>query len=502
MTINRKGLSPRGKQGCFFAGCFLFFAFIMWCAPYSSDDIAFGVLSFDTPAGYLDYALRYGNGRLLGNLCATLLCHSKLLAVVVKAGVLASSVMVLPKLLDCDDAAGYGLSFLLFTLIEPAVFGEVYVWTSGFSNYMPPIWLTLVILCILKKDTCAPPVNALRCLLVLLLAVCSQLFIEHSSGVNLLLSAAFAVYAFRRKKQSRWAGLCWVLGTAMGLGLMLWIPRLFYTAGNVVESYRSMNLGSVKTLVYSVAKNAIQLFGGHWFGACLLAACAGSLACLWQTRKAWSPKALRRLLLPTLGAMGYLLLSMALATITYRGKSAVLEHGIECLAVAIPVVTWAIAAWKLPTPLRGRVLGCLVFAAASLAPLLVVTPIPTRVIYQSYVFVLMGALLSCHPILAGLTGKWKAAAGKALAGAMVCLVVIIGSVFASVRFMVTLRENYVRQCIAQGQTTIDIFQLPYTYTSWDHLWSQGRYWGQLTDAELTFETDGFDNWMHQHWVLD
>ncbi len=26
------------------------------------------------------------------------------------------------------------------------VFGEVYVWTSGFSNYMPPVWMSLVIL--------------------------------------------------------------------------------------------------------------------------------------------------------------------------------------------------------------------------------------------------------------------------------------------------------------------------------------------------------------------
>lgn len=474
----------------------------MWCAPYSSDDIAFMTLSFDTPAGYLDYALRYGNGRLLGNLCAMVLCHSKILAVVVKAGVLASCVMLLPRLLDCTDRAGYALSFVLFTLMEPAVFGEVYVWTSGFSNYMPPIWLTLVILHVLKADTCPPWADILRCLLVLLLGTCSQLFIEHSSGVNLLLSLAFAAHAWRGKKGSRWAGLCWVLGTLAGLGLMLLIPRMFYTAGNAVESYRSLNLGSVRTLVYSVAKNAIQLFGGHWFGACLLAACAGSLACLWQTRRSWSEKALHRLTGLTAGALGYLLLSMALATITYRGKSAVLEHGIECLAVAIPVVTWAVAAWKLPDPLRGRVLGCLAFAAVSLAPLLVVTPIPTRVIYQSYVFVLMGAMLSCHPILAGLTGKWKAAAGKVLAGAMVCMVVIIGSVFSSVRFMVTLRENHVRQCIARGETTISIFQLPYTYTSWDHLWSQSRYWAQLTDAELTFETDGFDNWMHQNWVLD
>lgn len=156
MATKNKELPLRRLKWHFFAGSFLFFAFIMWCAPYSSDDVAFMGLSFDTLAGYLDYALHYGNGRLLGNLCAILLCHCKLLAVVVKAGVLASCVVMLPRLLNCTDRIGFFLSFILFILIEPAVFGEVYVWTSGFSNYMPPAWLTLMILCVLKKDTCPP----------------------------------------------------------------------------------------------------------------------------------------------------------------------------------------------------------------------------------------------------------------------------------------------------------------------------------------------------------
>lgn len=501
MRIKTKEIPSVCVKWAYFAGSFLFFAFIMWCAPYSSDDIDFLSLQFERLSGYLDFALHYGNGRLLGNLCAILLCHSKLLCVLVKAGVLASCVVLIPSLLGHTDKLGYTLSFLLFTLIEPAVFGEVYVWTSGFSNYLPPIWLSLIILCILNRAKCSPSVDMFRCILVLLLGVCSQLFIEHSSGVNLLLALAFTWDAWRQKKESRFAGLCWVLGTLAGLVLMLAIPRLFYTAGNRVESYRSVNLGSLAQLVFSAAKNTIQLCG-HYFGACLLAVSLGGLSCIWQTRQRWSPRALCLLTGMSLGSLAYLVLSMALSTINYRGKSALIEHALECCVVVAALVSWCAAAWKLEKPLRCRVLGCLAFAVVSIAPLLLVTPIPTRVIYQSYFFVLMGAMLSLRPLLSTLPERWYIPAKKGLLSLCLGIVLIIGSVFASFHFMVQQRDRHIRQCIAQGETVIEIFQVPYSYASWDHLWSQGLYYQAPSGEELSFTTIDFDSWMHQYWILE
>lgn len=473
----------------------------MWCAPYSSDDLEFSQLHYDSLVGYLDYALRYGNGRLLGNLCAILLCHSKLLCVLVKAGILASCVVLIPSLLGHTDKLGYILSFLLFTLIEPAVFGEVYVWTSGFSNYLPPIWLSLIILCVLNSAKCPLPTDALRYILVLLLGVCSQLFIEHSSGVNLLLAVAFFWDAWRHKKESRFAGLCWVLGTLVGLVLMLSIPRLFYTAGNRVETYRSLNLSSLTQLILSAAKNTIQLCG-HYFGACLIPVSLGGLSCIWQTRQRWSLRALHLLTGMSLGSLAYLVLSMALCTITYRGKSALIEHALECCVVAAALASWFAAAWKLEKPLRCRVLGCLAFAVISIAPLLLVTPIPTRVIYHSYFFVLLGAMVSFYPVLSALPQKWLVRVQKGLLSLCLGIVLIVSSVFASVHFMVQLRDRHIRQCIAQGETAIEIFQVPYSYASWDHLWSQGLYYQAPSGEELSFTTIDFDSWMHQYWSLE
>ena len=62
-----------------FVCTFLFFAFLTWCAPYSSDDLEFRYLGFSTAKEYWEYALGYGNGRLFGNLCSIILSNSKIL---------------------------------------------------------------------------------------------------------------------------------------------------------------------------------------------------------------------------------------------------------------------------------------------------------------------------------------------------------------------------------------------------------------------------------------
>ena len=105
----------------------------MWCAPYSSDDLEFATLPYHTFGEYLQYVLEYGNGRFLGNFCAIWLTNSPVMCVLVKALVMALTILLLPQVLGMTGAGAYLLSFLMVTAIEPAVFGEVYAWTSGFS---------------------------------------------------------------------------------------------------------------------------------------------------------------------------------------------------------------------------------------------------------------------------------------------------------------------------------------------------------------------------------
>lgn len=136
-----------------FAGCFLFFAYVGWCTPLSSDDMEFASLRYDTLGQYWCFVCRYGNGRFLGNALAVAMTHLPWLRVAGKALVLASCVMLLPSLLGLDSLTAWGLSFLLLAGVDESLFAETFSWTSGFCNYVIPIWLTMLLMKVLTSRT-------------------------------------------------------------------------------------------------------------------------------------------------------------------------------------------------------------------------------------------------------------------------------------------------------------------------------------------------------------
>lgn len=493
--MNKQLSNCRGSHWMFLVG-FLFFTLIMWCAPYSSDDLEFAALEYSTVGEYMTYVLQYGNGRVLGNICAIALSNSKVLCVLIKAFLLSSSMILICDILEIFGTGDRLIAFVMFVMIDPSVFGEVYVWTSGFSNYFPPIWLTLIIIFLLKHyqslKNCF--LRSAVCVLIFLMGLASQLFIEHSSGVNLLLALTFTCISFRKKNDTVIPCSIWLLAAAAGLTVMLTVPKLFYIPGNHTETYRSVNMGSLTLLILTCAKNTVQLCG-HYFGVCLLPVCFGAVATVFLTQDQRSEKENRILFGLSLVSVLYLLVSVFLTAANYLGKGALIQHAVDCIFTVLPFLVWILAALRLP---RGRTQAslvlCLAFAAVSLAPLLVVTPIPTRVIYQSYIFVMMAAILCTRPLLCRFTPKVREY--MLLAAKTVCLllILVIGSVFMCIRFMADARDQHIRQELKMGSPEIIIFQLPYEYATWDHLWSQKYAYG--TGDEVTFSAISFEQWMN------
>ena len=478
---------------------FAFFLLICWCAPYSSDDLEFGNLSYETFPEIMTFVLEYGNGRLLGNLCAIWLSGSRIMCVLVKAGVMASLVVLLPGVLGLKGAQMHLLSFLLVNIMEPNIYGEVFAWTSGFSNYTPPIWMALVIVYLLRRYPELPNAGWKIAvgILVAVLGIAAQLFIEHSSGVNLLLAALMlAVFLKRREKGRTIISGIWLIAALAGLVLMLAIPVLFFNEEGRAVGYRSVRLSSIVAMVVSCGKNVIQL-SNHHFGACTMPMLFGSFATVYLTRGSRSEKVNHRLY----GINGlvtvYLLLSMALSLETYLGKSAVIQHAFSGVAALTPYVIWVISAFRLEDrKLRWTLVVILAFALISLLPLLVVSPIPTRVVFQAHIFVILGALVCADRLWALPDPRWKKVLVRGTAGVCLVLAVLLSTVFLSIRFMAQARENHIRGELDSGAEHIVIFNLPYAYTSWDHLWSQGFL--NDTGREVTFEVMPFDSWMHEY----
>jgi len=496
MKIQSVDTTKREKQFGFvlFAGMFVFYAFLMWCAPYSSDDLEFAYLGFSTIGEYIRFALSYGNGRFLGNLCAFLFCNSRVACVLGKAFVLSSAVALAPVVLGLHGRSNYLLSFLLTTAMAPTVFGEAIIWTSGFGNYVPPIWLSLLIILMIQRYSLAKqPVKMLIWLAVPLMGIASQLFIEHSSGVNGLLAFCFLVYYFRKGEKAK-TGLSalWLVSTAVGLGLMFLIPKVFYRAGNRVETYRYSHVQSISTIIVASVKNAIHLLN-YYFGACEIPLCFGAVATVLKTRHKRTEK-VNRVLLSLVGfAAVYMVFGMIMSVDRYLGKSAMIQHVLSGGSVLLPFGVWVFAAFKLEGELRRSQLFLLAFAFISMVPLLVVTPTPPRVILQSYVFVILAAL-QCFD-WTGL-GRSKQAQSILLA-ACLCICVLLSSVFFSIRSMVAARDAHIQREVANGATEIEVFILPYQYTTWDHLWSQG--YPYENGGMLLFDDVDFHTWMNSHY---
>ena len=122
---------------------FLVFLLILHGLPLSLDDFGFRNESFQSASQALQYVLRFGNGRFLGNSGIVFLVNHLFLADLIRAAVLAGIAILLPFVLSLHRMSVRLLSMFLLLTLAPGIFGQVYSWLSGFQNYVPPLLLLL-----------------------------------------------------------------------------------------------------------------------------------------------------------------------------------------------------------------------------------------------------------------------------------------------------------------------------------------------------------------------
>lgn len=477
------------------AGCVLFFAYIGGCAPLESDDLGFAALHYETIGEYWSYICQYGNGRFLGNALSIAVAHVPWLWVWGRALILAGCVFLLPKVLGMTSRLADGLSFLLFVAVDGSLFGQVYAWGSGFANYIPPVFLTMVILTLLPAGK--RPRGGYICVpAIFLLAVCSQLFMEHSAAVNWLLAMYAVARESHKKSPSRLKAWAWLAGSTLGLAVMLLGPKVFYVPGNYAESYRSIYLGSIREMVTACIRSALRL-STHYLSANSLPLCLGSAATLLLTRHRRSHRANRAMGLMWGVATGYVAFSALHGLKEYYGSVAVFQHGVGFVALALLIGLWAVGAWQVEEGrLREKLLLCVAFGVLSLAPLLVVNPVPERTVFQSYIFFAAGVMLCAHAGKDFLPHSRKQlailVATAGCAANLCCTYFTIGR-------MTRLRDAYIREQIAQGAQTIQVFAMDTDYIN-DYVPGPGfdAYYQDIAGYPVRFEEVSRAVWMGEH----
>lgn len=491
------------KYGPFFLFLlvFLFLTFVMWCSPLVSDDLEFASKNFGSAEELMSYVLHYGNGRLLGNLGAITMVNIPTAAAVFKAFVVASVVFLLPAVLGQKHIGAYMLSFLLLIGVNDDVFGEVYTWTSGFGNYLPPIWITLMVLYLIRlyPDVKSRLLKALLCGAVFILGVAGQLFVEHSTVINILLAWILTGKELLSKKKER-ALICgiWAVATILGAAAMFAIPKIFYLEHNRSEGYRSVHIGSILAIAFSAAKNTMRLAVGY-LGVMGCVLCIGGLLTVYLTREKREQKWNRLFIWICAVSLAYQLISGIASAEKWYGQLAVIHHAVSTVMVIPPLFVWILAAWKLESKdLRNQVLCILGLGFVALGVLLLVSPVPSRVIYQSYIFIAAAFLLVANQVSGLLPENIRNLGRKILCVAMAALILVLGCVFLNIQHIHQLRHEHILAAMERGETSVEVFRIPYDYIFWENeMGLPDRYfYEERGDLKLT--ALDFDGWCSRY----
>lgn len=481
---------------------FLFFFAIMLCAPKSYDDFEFTKVAESGLIASVDFCLRYGNGRILGNLGAVLLQGSQVCAALVKAFALTGLTMLIPAVLGLKSGTALGISFLAIAGMEPALFAQTITWTSGFQNYVPPIFLSLLAVYLLQRypeNPGKPLVKGSYCLAVLVLGAACQLYVEHSAVLHVALALLLLTKALADKShRSLVPAVFFFLGILVGTGILIWIPRAFARQSSHTAGYRSIHIESIGAFVFCCARNFLRL-SNQYCGLLGLPLCLGAWFAVKRTEGSRTDRWNHCLSALCAVSCGFLLLSRALDTNGWNGEMALVQHGLSAVVVLLPLGIWVLAEFAEKNVLRrNRQLTLLGIALFALAPALVVTPIGYRLQFHSYVFLVLACVHGGIEAASALPEAAKDWGKRAVPVAAMLLAAVLGLSFFSIHTMDVARNRHIRQELAKGAEEIFIFRFPYAYVHDERDPCLGMYFYREQPQDVDFPVLTFDVWQDQY----
>lgn len=254
-SIDRKKLIRYSLAA--FTALFIPLFIILLLSPDSSDDLWFLSLGYSSLREAVDISMHYGNGRFLGNLFAMLFLNNHAAGSLMRAAFIALFAAVIPPLVNSRSKAAYVFICAALFCVPARLMSQVYVWTSGFCNYVPPVLICIIcILLYLYFDKIkSAAAKAAVIALIFVLGFCGQLFVEHCTLFSFLIAAAAVFFAFRSGKK-RVLSSAWLLSTIAGGVAMILIPTVFPARYELVEKYRTDSFNSLKEFVFLVVRQA------------------------------------------------------------------------------------------------------------------------------------------------------------------------------------------------------------------------------------------------------
>ncbi len=452
-------------------------AAMLWCAPYFKDDWAWG--SQVGLERLQNHFVGY-NGRYLGNLLVMVLTRSLPAKIILMtAGVLALPLLV-SRLANPKLYLLLPLSLLGMAVMPADLFRQTVVWASGFSNYMPPVLLTLCYLLLvwdLWGDT-TPVQSKWGPLCALLIGGCGALFMEHVTLYNLALAVAVLVFSKIKHHRTYATHWCFLSGALVGAGIMFTNSAYgFISTGKDQFSYRSMAIGgTVQRYFDTIGKNIFHI--SNYLTECnaVLNVLLAALFCIVLHRlfKKGSVTKSRRVWLTV--SAGVLVAYAAYSSVlTLWAKIAGSNIARNSIAPGWRFAFTLLFSFALLLCIllgiesrrrKGQMLFALVSVYVFCTPLFIVTPLTARCFLPCYAMFMLLAALLLDLIYRDTANKPKAArtAGMVFAACLIALGVFYATVFVQIKDYSAGREAYVQTQIDRGEKQVYLPMYP-AYTS-------------------------------------
>ncbi len=208
---------------------FLFTLWISWGFPPTGDDWNRLVFSNRTFQGYLDLVKSHYetlNGRVLGNLLSYVLIEPPILRYLSKALAILALTVLTAKLSGIRSRLALFMGFFFVMTAPRLIFIQVYTWTSGFFNYVPPMIGILLLFQEMQPLFRGRPMKdgAIKTVLYFFLGIAICLFVEHVTLFSLLLAfAILGIQLFQCIKPAAFS-VSFLFGTLLGNTLMFSSP--------------------------------------------------------------------------------------------------------------------------------------------------------------------------------------------------------------------------------------------------------------------------------------
>lgn len=462
----------------------LFTVYCLWNAnfPMTSDDLYWKYGINITKFGDIwNETLHMGNGRILGNFGIMILVRCPWIKVLYKSILMCLLPYFLIQLLNISKRYVKIVCVILIMFPGNYMFAQIYVWTSGFQNYFPPIILFLSCLVLIKKRR--GKLRIIDEVYLLLCGVAETLFLETATLMFIEVGIILVVLAWK-KEEGKVASVIFLLSSLVGFVILLGLPYFIHSNGNI-NGYRKILLDSgIRKIVVSAVSHVekfVQTIAGCTFLIILI-----SIVMIYIL--------LKKKVIVKNDHIKYNIALFFLAAFPVYSilnncfiKQWVFSEGwmvyvtIGLFIGYLWTISWII--WAIKEERRLIYLIILFLALFSYAPMLLLETVRERNCYISYLYLVAFILLLLENI--SFPEECLRVFEKFSITIVLSIILVIFMVCAEWNYVSYMREKYCERMVAKREETIYLPALPHAQLLQAD--ADANYWKYYTDSKYGYD---------------